>query len=172
MSSAYPLIIPLSLNSASVSLIYTHIPLHLLWLPVSGCATVAHVPCVALKYLIFMYWRTSGLLCSQPELCGTFLQSFRNPMKPGMSWKNHDELYPYTLLAFIVTIVKMTIILTTLRFRLYLWSQLLMKIWHVVQFSASLEFICLAAAEGKHVQEFRLCVEFLCLTNMKRVFTT
>jgi hypothetical protein len=36
-----------------------------------------------------------------------------------------------------------------------------MKIWHVVQFSASLEFICLAAAEEKHAQEFRLCVKFV-----------
>ena len=46
-----------------------------------------------------------------------------------------------------------------------------MKIWRLVQFSASLEFICIAAAEGKHVQELRLCVEFLSLTNMKRICT-
>lgn len=30
-------------------------------------------------------------------------------MKPGLSRENRDELYPNTLLAFIVTIVKMTI---------------------------------------------------------------
>jgi hypothetical protein len=46
-----------------------------------------------------------------------------------------------------------------------------MKIWLVVRFSASLEFICVAAAEGKYVQELKLWVEFLSLTNMKRICT-
>ena len=44
-----------------VSLIYTHTPLRLLFLPVSGCATIPNVPRVGLKYLVLCLGETQNV---------------------------------------------------------------------------------------------------------------